>query len=76
MNPMPMNFVTSFIRTAVRHVTEGAFPPNNRQDEWAIYQQDLETTRLAHRDSSVLVRAQVSQRHCAVEMVIAPQTKF
>ena len=42
-----MNHIAaSFIRITIRRVTEGALPPCERLDEWAIYQQDLEMARL------------------------------
>ena len=39
-----MAFAASFIHASVRHVTAGAFPTRS-QDEWAIYQRDLEIAR-------------------------------
>ena len=42
-----MNHIAaSFIRITTRRVTEGSLPPCERFDEWAIYQQDLEHSRL------------------------------
>jgi hypothetical protein len=43
MNIMPI--AASFVRATARRVTDGAFPPSERVDEWAIYQRDLETAR-------------------------------
>jgi hypothetical protein len=39
-----MPLAANFIRAAVRQVTAGAFPTRS-QNEWAIYQRDLEITR-------------------------------
>ena len=44
MNILPI--AASFVRSVTRRIADGALPPHARLDEWAIYQHDLEMTRL------------------------------
>jgi hypothetical protein len=63
---MTMHFAASFIRAVVRQVTAGAFPTRS-QDEWAIYQCDLEITRELAKTN-----AQVSQEIRRLETIHCP----
>jgi hypothetical protein len=71
MNIMPM--AASFIRTTAQRVTDGAFPPNEHLDEWAIYQRDLETARLMSQTASG--NASEPFRSGASTKVVNPQTR-
>ena len=63
-----MNHIAaSFIRITIRRVTEGALPPCERLDEWAIYQQDLEISR-----QLVQTNPQVNQEIRRLETIHCP----
>ncbi len=61
-----MPFAASFIRATVRQVTAGAFPARS-QDEWAIYQHDLEITRALAKTNT-----QVSKEIRRLETIHCP----
>jgi hypothetical protein len=71
MNIMPM--AASFIRKTAQRITDGAFPPNERLDEWAIYQRDLETARLMSQTASG--DASEPSRSGASTTVVNPRTR-
>ncbi len=61
-----MPFAASFIQATVRQVTAGAFPAQS-QNEWAIYQHDLEITRALAKTNT-----QVSQEIHRLETIHCP----
>jgi hypothetical protein len=67
-----MNHIAaSFIRAVTRQVTEGSGPPNQRLDEWAVYQQDLKMSQLAEQALKTEVWPRVADPRCAGEIAVA-----
>jgi hypothetical protein len=73
MNIMPM--AASFIRTTAQRVTDGAFPPSDHLDEWAIYQRDLETARLMAQTAPIETAKSSSAASSTGEVCPKPRTR-